>query len=153
MADVFDKKKRSEIMSAVPHSDTKPEVKLRKALWHLGYRYRKNYRKLPGSPDIVLTKYRIAIFVDGGFWHGKDFYESEEIGKRSLKEKISKGNNPEYWMKKINRNIERDASVDAELKGAGWTVLRFWDTDVNKNLNGCIKAVKECIFEKGISHK
>lgn len=134
-------------MGRIRDKDTKPEKTLRKALWHRGYRYRKNYKKLPGSPDIVITKHKIAIFVDGVFWHGKDFNEAEKEGRSSLKERLSNGSNAEFWLKKITRNMERDSSLNAELKGAGWTVLRFWETDIMRDLDGCIKAVEECIFD------
>lgn len=86
----------SKNMSKIHSSDTSIEIRLRKALWHRGYRYRKNYKLLPGSPDIVLTKYKIAIFCDSEFFHGKDW----EI----LKLRLEKGKNPDYWIKKIERD-------------------------------------------------
>lgn len=104
MTDIMTKEQRSRTMSHIHKKDTSIELKLRKALWHKGYRYRKNYSALPGSPDIALTKYKIAIFCDSEFFHGKDW----EI----LKPKLEKGNNSEYWVKKISRNIERDKEKD-----------------------------------------
>lgn len=92
--------KRHKNMSRIRCKDTSIEVTLRKALWKKGYRYRKNYKKLPGRPDIALTKYKIAIFCDGEFFHGKDW----EV----LKPKLEKGKNPNYWIPKIERNMERD---------------------------------------------
>lgn len=92
MTDIMTKEQRSRTMSHIHKKDTSIELKLRKALWHKGYRYRKNYSALPGSPDIALTKYKIAIFCDSEFFHGKDW----EI----LKPKLEKGNNSEYWVKK-----------------------------------------------------
>lgn len=91
-------------MSKIRAKDTSIEVALRKALWSKGYRYRKNYKDLPGRPDIVLTKYKIAIFCDSEFFHGKDW--------DALKKKLEKGKNPDYWIKKIERNIQRDKEKD-----------------------------------------
>lgn len=91
-----DKNSISNNMKKIKSSDTSIEIKLRLALWHKGYRYRKNYKKLPGSPDIALTKYKIAIFCDSEFFHGKNW--------KTLKQRLSEGKNPEYWIKKIERN-------------------------------------------------
>ena len=98
-------------MSRIRGKDTSIEVVLRKALWHKGFRYRKNYKKLPGRPDIVLTKYHIAIFCDSEFFHGKDW----EI----LKPRLEKGKNPDYWVKKIERNIQRDEENERAVKFYG----------------------------------
>ena len=94
----------SKNMRSIHSKDTSIELQLRKALWHKGYRYRKNYKALPGAPDIVLTKYKIAIFCDSEFFHGKDW----EI----LKLRLEKGKNPDYWIKKIERNRSRDFETD-----------------------------------------
>lgn len=127
--------------------DTKPEVKLRKALWKKGYRYRKNYKNLPGKPDIVLTKQRICIFVDSEFFHGKGFESGYESNKySSLREQLENSNNSEFWLEKIQRNMERDHEVDMQLKELGWSVLRFWSKDVLKNMDDCIHEVEETIF-------
>ena len=99
MADDLTKEQRHKNMKNIHGKDTKIEVILRKALWNKGYRYRKNYKILPGSPDIVLTKYKIAIFCDGEFFHGKDW--------DTLKQRLEKSNNSEYWISKISRNKER----------------------------------------------
>ena len=109
---------RRKTMSKIRGKNTTIEVTLQKALWAKGYRYRKNYKKLPGSPDICLTKYRIAIFCDSEFFHGKDW----EV----LKAKVEKGNNGEYWSKKIQENITRDNEKDKALNALGWTVIHFW---------------------------
>lgn len=101
-------------MQHIHSKDTKIEVVLRKALWAKGYRYRKNWSELPGKPDIVLIKYKIAIFCDSEFFHGKDW----EV----LKPRLEKGNNPDYWIPKITRNME----TDKKLLFLGWTVLHFW---------------------------
>ena len=98
---------RKKNMQHIRSDNTKIEAILRKALWNKGYRYRKNYTELPGKPDIVLTKYKIAIFCDGEFFHGKDW----EV----LKPKLEKGNNSEYWVKKITRNRESDEEVNKKL--------------------------------------
>lgn len=126
-------------MQHIRSKDTSIEHTLRKALWKKGFRYRKNYKELPGKPDIVFTKYRIAIFCDSEFFHGKDWDE--------LKKQLQRGNNPDFWIAKIQKNIERDNLVNAELNGMGWTVLRFWGKDIKKNLSECVKAVEEAVFE------
>ena len=126
---------RRKNMQHIKASDTTIELKLRKALWHEGIRYRKNVKKIPGKPDIVITKYKIAIFCDSSFWHGRDF----DIKKKPA-------TNSEYWERKLRRNIERDQDVNHQLIMMGWTVIRFWDTDINKNLEECVCAVKEAIF-------
>lgn len=130
---------RKRNMQHIRSSDTEIEIKLRKALWHSGIRYRKNYRKLPGKPDIAITKYKIAIFCDGEFFHGKDWDQ--------LREKLTKSNNSNYWKKKIQRNIERDLEVDAAIKSLGWKVLRFWGNDIKKDLDACISVVIEAIHD------
>lgn len=112
---------------------------MRTALWHEGIRYRKNYTKLPGRPDIAITKYQIAIFCDGEFFHGKDW--------DSLQQKVLKGTNSTYWYGKIKRNIERDQEVNRTLYGQGWTVLRFWGNDILKHTDECVQTVEETIFD------
>ena len=126
-------------MSRIRGKDTKIEVILRKALWERGYRYRKNYKELPGRPDIVLTKYKIAIFCDSEFFHGKDW--------DNQKRKIEQGKNSGYWVSKIERNIERDIEKDQVLKFAGWTVIHFWGNEILNDTEGCIKIVEETILE------
>lgn len=117
---------RRKTMKRIGSKDTSIEVRLRKELWSRGIRYRKNFKKLPGSPDIAITKYKIAVFCDSEFWHGKDWDK--------LKSRLGDGNNPKYWVKKIAENIERDKRKDAELKDLGWTILHFWEKDINKDL-------------------
>lgn len=129
----------SKNMSHIRGKDTSIEVALRKALWHEGIRYRKNYRALPGSPDIAITKYQIAIFCDSEFFHGKDW----EV----LKPRLERGNNPEYWVKKIERNQERDIEKDKQLLALGWTVIHFWGKDILKRTDECITTIKETIFD------
>lgn len=129
-------------MSKIKGRDTKIEVTLRKALWARGYRYRKNYKELPGKPDIALTKYKIAIFCDSEFFHGKDW----EV----LKPRLEKGKNPDYWVKKIQRNMQRDIEKDQALQYMGWTVIHFWGKDILKNTEECIRVIEETIFEQKI---
>ena len=124
---------RSKNMKAIKSKDTKPELLLRKALWKKGYRYYKNYKSLPGKPDIVFIKSKIAIFVDGEFWHGYDWNQNRK--------KIQ--TNKEFWISKIERNIERDREINSELKKLGWIVLRFWSKDVEKKLDVCIKKIEK----------
>lgn len=124
-------------MSQIRSQDTKIEIRLRKALWHLGIRYRVNYPALPGKPDIAITKHKIAIFCDGEFWHGKDW--------QAKKEKIN--SNRDYWIPKIERNIMRDAEIDKKLHALDWKVLRFWGRDIQKNLEACISDVQSAILE------
>ena len=139
MADVLTPEQRRKNMQRIKSNDTKIEVLLRKALWQKGYRYRKNYKKLPGKPDIVLTKYKIAIFCDGEFFHGKDW----EV----LKPRLEKSNNSEFWINKISRNIERDDEINKKLLFMGWTVIRFWGNEIKKNVNECIQVIEETIFD------
>lgn len=143
MADVLTPEQRKMNMQHIRATDTEIEVILRKALWAKGYRYRKNYNKLPGKPDIVITKYKIAIFCDGEFFHGRDW----EI----LKPRLLKSNNSAFWIDKISKNIERDDRVDKELLFRGWTVVRFWGNDIKKRTEECVKIVEEVIFETKIS--
>ena len=121
-------------MSRIRAKDTRAEVLLRKALWKKGLRYRKNYAALPGKPDIALTRQKIAIFVDGDFWHarGHQDFPGEQVAS-----------NKEYWQKKLARNVERDKDVNDALTEAGWLVLRFWETDIKRDLSGCVRQIVE----------
>ena len=130
-------------ISRIRVKDTSIEVVLRKALWHRGFRYRKNYKELPGRPDIVLPKYRIAIFCDSEFFHGKDW----EI----LKLRLEKGKNPDYWIKKIERNRSRDFETDKKLLFLGYTVIHFWGQDIKKHTDECIQAIEEAIWDSTFS--
>ena len=125
-------------MQHIRSNNTSIEVTLRRALWKKGYRYRKNCKKIPGKPDIALTKYKIAIFCDGEFFHGKDW--------ELLKPRLEKSNNAGYWIRKISRNIERDNEVNKELFAKGWTVIRFWGEDIKKHTDECVQIVEETIF-------
>lgn len=137
--DGLTKGQRRKCMQNIRSQDTGIEVKLRNALWHRGYRYRKNDKRLPGKPDIVLTKYKIAIFCDSEFFHGKDW----EV----LKPRLAQGNNGEYWTNKIQNNINRDDKVNKQLMFLGWTVIRFWGKDILKQTDECIRVIEETIFD------
>lgn len=137
--DVLTKEQRHKNMKNIRGKDTTIEVILRKALWEKGYRYRKNCRNLPGTPDIVLTKYKIAIFCDSEFFHGKDW----EV----LKPRLEKGDNGEFWVSKISRNKERDDEVNKKLLFKGWTVIRFWGDDIKRHTDECVKVIQEVIFD------
>ena len=137
--DNLTKAQRRKNMQHIKAKDTSIEVRLRKALWNKGYRYRKNYDKLPGKPDIALTKYKVAIFCDSEFFHGKDW----EV----LKPRLEKGNNSQYWISKISRNRERDDEINKRLLFEGWTVIRFWGKDIQNNVDECVKVVEETIWD------
>lgn len=127
MTDIFLPEKRRDLMSRVRNRDTDIETAVRKRLWKSGYRYRVR-SKIFGKPDIVFRKYRLVIFCDGDFWHGKN-YPSE------------KKNYKKFWKDKILINIKRDKEVNRRLKEGGWTVLRFWKTDILKNLDECVEKI------------
>lgn len=143
--DRLTKEQRHKNMSNIKNKDTGIEVKLRKALWKKGYRYRKNYKKLPGKPDIVLPKYKLVVFCDSEFFHGKDWEE--------LHEQLKRGNNAEFWIKKISQNRIRDEEINKQLKFMGWTVIRFWGKDIKKDVEQCVKVIEETIFELMLNEK
>ena len=137
--DTLTPEQRHKNMQNIKCKDTRIEVLLRKALWNKGIKFRKNCRNLPGNPDIVITRYKIAIFCDGEFFHGKDW----EV----LRPRLEKGNNSEYWISKISRNRERDDEVNKQLLYQGWTVIRFWGSDIKKHTEECVRVVEETIFD------
>ena len=128
---------RHKCMSHIRSNNTSIEVLLCKSLWHKGIRYRKNVKTLPGKPDIVISKYKIAIFCDGELWHGKDW--------KSRKKTIKTNRN--YWIPKIERNIARDNENDKKLQNMGWVVLRFWGKEIKKNLVDCVNEITRTIYE------
>lgn len=140
--DVLTPEQRRKNMQRIRSKDTSIEVILRKALWHKGFRYRKNYKKLPGSPDIVLTKYKVAIFCDSEFFHGKEW----EVKKP----KLEKSNNPDFWISKIEKNMQRDIENDQRLLFLGWTVIHFWGQEIIKNTDECVKVIEEAILDNTI---
>ena len=133
----------SKRMANVHLKAGKAETTLAKELWKKGFRYRKNYRKLPGSPDIAILKYRIAVFVDGAFWHGYDW--------ENRKSKIK--NNREYWIEKIEENIERDERNNQLLVEMGWIPIHFWEREINKNLENCVKSLEKLIDQNSSQQK
>ena len=132
--DILTKEQRHKNMQNIRSKDTKAEVLLRKALWKQGVRYRKNYRLLPGKPDIAITKYRIAVFIDGDFWHarGHEANPGEQIQT-----------NMSFWSKKMKRNVERDQEVNQALLELGWLVLRYWDSDIKKDCGACVEDIMQ----------
>lgn len=131
---------RKKCMQSNKSKGTKPELVLAKAMWALGLRYRKNSGSIFGKPDFSFKKYKVAVFVDGEFWHGKDW----EQRKAEIK------GNREFWIAKIERNIRRDMEVTGRLKAEGWTVLRFWSNDIVKNAGCHAEKVKEIIQARRI---
>ena len=125
-----------KIMSAVKQTDTEPELMLRRALWSKGCRYRKNYRELPGKPDIVFLKKKVAIFCDGDYWHGHNWAIR---GYGSLEEELSRYT--VFWRNKILGNIERDRKNNALLEEMGWTVIRLWESDIRKDIEACVQKI------------
>ena len=118
--------------------DTKPELLLRKELWKRGLRYRKNYKGVCGKPDIVFLKAKIAVFVDGKMWHGYNW----EHQKNDFK------SHREFWIPKIEQNIERDSIVNKTLTEQGWQVLRFWDFEIKKDLFTCTNQIEQTYRNK-----
>lgn len=130
--DNLTKEQRRKNMQAIKSVGSKAEVILAKSLFAKGYRYRKNNNSVLGKPDLTFKKIKLAIFVDGEFWHGKDW----EIRKKNLK------TNQEYWIPKIERNMQRDTEVNSKLSQQGWRILRFWSREVEKNLDTCISQIE-----------
>ena len=128
-------RQRSYNMSRIRGKNTKPEIRFKKALWHAGVRYRSNRRRLPGKPDITFIKYKLVVFIDGSFWHGHDW------GAR----KASIKTNRDFWIPKIERNIQKDHEINRFYLSRGWTVFRFWDFEIQKELGVCVKKVMDAI--------
>lgn len=136
--DVLTKEQRRKNMRAIKSTGSKGEILLAKTLWHKGYRYRKNDKSVFGKPDLSFKKHKIAIFVDGEFFHGKDW--------DSQKNRIK--TNRDFWWQKIEKNIERDKIVNEQLMADGWTILRFWTQDIKKNLSWCVSVIEETFLRK-----
>jgi len=139
LADVLTPEQRKKNMKNIRSKDTSIELRLRKALWNKGYRYRKNYKKIPGTPDIAITKYKIAVFCDSEFFHGKDW--------QTLKQHLVNADRGEFWINKIQMNIERDERVNQELTRMGWKVIRFWGKDIKQSTDICVSAIEDAIIE------
>lgn len=126
---------RSQIMQRVKSKDTTIEIMLRKELYKRGLRYQKNVKTIYGKPDIVFKGKKVVVFADSEFWHGKKLSEGKSIPKTHT----------EYWVKKITRNMQRDKEVNAQLKSEGWTVLRFWEKDIRKDVSACADVVEKAL--------
>ena len=138
--DKLTKEQRSKNMQAIKNKGTKDEVLLAKKLWHIGLRYRKNDNSVFGKPDLTFKRYKIAIFIDSEFFHGKDW----EV----LKPQLEKGKNADFWIKKISKNQQHDDDINKQLQFLGWTVIRFWGKDIMKKTDECIQVIEENIFEQ-----
>lgn len=122
-------------MQRVKSKDSEIEKILRNVLWNKGYRYRKNVKDVFGHPDIVFKSKKVAIFCDSEFWHGYDW----ERKKNEIKTR------QDFWIPKIERNMQRDKEVNMKLSEEGWTVLRFWGTEIKKQTENCVKEIEKCI--------
>lgn len=122
-------------MKSIKSRNNKSEMKLRKALWTMGLRYRLYDKSLPGKPDIVFKNRKVAVFVDGSFWHGKDWAQKN----KSIK------SNKQFWIPKIERNIQRDKEVNQALGRLGWKIVRLWDSEIEKALGKCIIQITDAL--------
>ena len=129
---------RRKNMQHVRNKDSQIELKLRRALWHAGFRYRKNVRAVFGCPDVVFLRLKIAVFCDSEFWHGCDW----ENRKHDFK------SHQEFWIPKIERNMARDREVNERLTAEGWTVLRFFGKEIKKDVDKCVKVIAEVVARK-----
>lgn len=124
-------RERSKIMRKIRAKNTKSELLFRKALWQTGVRFRVNTKTLPGKPDVSIKKYKLAIFIDGEFWHGYNWDERRETIQSNRK----------FWIPKIERNMQRDEEVNQQLAELGYTVFRFWERDIKTELDKCINDI------------
>lgn len=129
--DRHSKEQRRKNMQAVKSKGSKIEIVLGKALWKKGFRYRKNVKDIFGKPDFAFKKYKVAVFCDSEFWHGKDW----------AKKKSEIKSNKEFWYNKIERSIERDKEVNIKLNEEGWIVLRFWEKEILNETEKCVQIV------------
>ena len=125
-------------MSRIRGKDTNIEMKLRKELWNRGIHYRKNVKTVTGKPDLAFIGKKVAVFCDSEFWHGYDWDHRKEQIKT----------NREFWIKKIERNIERDREVNTKLEEEGWTVIRFWGNEIEKETSRCVDKIERAVMEK-----
>lgn len=129
---------RRKNMQAVKCKDSKIEIMLRRELWNRGLRYQKNSKKIFGKPDIVFIGKKVAVFCDSEFWHGYDWdNKKNEIKSRQ-----------DFWIPKIEQNIQRDIEVNKKLSSEGWLVLRFWGNDIKKDLKGCADEIERKLKER-----
>lgn len=144
MSDTLTPQQRHRCMSNIHSSSTKPEVKLRKELWSKGFRYRKNDKRLPGSPDVVLPKHRTVIFIHGCFWHGHKGCKYYTIPKT----------NTEFWVAKVSKNQKRDEDVWRQLEAKGWSVIIVWECELKKEqFVETVKRIEKEILSNGESHR
>jgi len=130
MVDCYPRETRSRVMSKIRSKQTRPEILLRKSLWRRGLRgYRINVKDLPGKPDIVFGPHKVAIFVDGCFWH------------RCPRCFVEPKSNREYWLPKIERNVARDQAADEQLQRMGWKVIRIWEHEIKGDVEECAERV------------
>lgn len=134
--DVLTPEQRRRNMQAIRSKDTKIEIVLGKALWAAGHRYRKNDKLILGKPDFTFKRYKLAVFCDSEFWHGKNW----KIQQQRI------GTNQDFWITKIQNNINRDKRVNRQLRKQGWTVIRFWETDIKKNIEKCLQKIEAKII-------
>lgn len=127
----YTNKRNSALMKRIKGKNTACEIELRKIIWHLGYRYRKNVKNIPGKPDLVFKGKKVAVFIDGDFWHGYN-WETKKNNIRS---------NRDYWIPKIERNIQRDREVTAKLKSLGWQVFRLWEHEVKNDIKKSVQRI------------
>src|SRR5690606_24723450 len=126
-----------------------PEIAFRKGVWRRGLRFRVHDRRLPGTPDLIFPKHRLAVFIDGDFWHGNQW---RNRGLPDLDSQFVSATNAPYWRGKIRKNTERDFNVTAAILNQGWRVLRFWESDLATNLEGCIDMTVAAIDSSSISN-
>lgn len=129
---------RRKNMQAVKNKDSQIELLLRQELWSRGLRYRKNVNRIYGKPDIVFIGKKVAVFCDSEFWHGYNWEERKKDFK----------SHQEFWIPKIERNMERDAEVTAKLESEGWTVIRFWGNEIKKNTAQCVDIAEQALKER-----
>lgn len=139
IVDKLTPEQRHKNMQAVKSKDSKIECLLRQELWNRGLRYRKNVNSVFGHPDIAFIGKKVAVFCDSEFWHGYDW----EKRKNDIK------SNKEFWISKIERNIARDEEVNTYLTSHGWTVLRFWGKQIQKDAAGCADLIEEEVNRNG----
>ena len=136
--------RRSYNMSRIRSTETKPEIKLRRALWHRGFRYRKNDKRLPGSPDMVFPKHRTVVFVHGCFWHGHKGCKKYTVPKT----------NTEFWIEKVKRNQDRDEKVWRDLESENWEVVIVWECELeNKRFGETVERVEKEILRNGETYR
>ena len=134
---------RRKNMQRVRNKDSQIELKLRRALWHAGFRYRKNLRSVFGCPDVVFLRLKIAVFCDSEFWHGFDW----ENRKHDFKSR------QDFWIPKIEHNMARDREVNEHLRAEGWTVIRFFGKQIQRNVDECVRVVAEAVAARKLEMK